>query len=123
MKRNTKYIPVILFFVLHIVGSLSTISATLYPGAVIGAVIIALLAFIWGEGYGIIAFLIANDKKKIFMYILTIVMCIISSMACIIGYFITSIESQGCKWMTVCLIILNIGVVIESIREMILIKR
>lgn len=123
MKRNNniiRYIPVILFFVLHIIGSCSVISQVIYPGAIVGAVVISFLAFIWGEGYGIIAFMIASKKKKIWIYILTIVMCIISSVACVIGYFITAIESAGCRWMTVCLIILNVLVVIESIREMIL---
>lgn len=114
-----KYVPLIAFFVLHLLASYTSSVHTFSIAAMIGALIISFLAFIWGEGYAVLGFMIAKAKNSTVMYILTILLSFVSMMACVAGCLITGIEGYECVWMTVCLIILNIGILIASIVNLI----
>lgn len=118
-NKSLMYLPLILFFVLHIIGSYSVLYHISFGSDIFRAVLMSVLAFMVGEGYGIISFINASGKDKTSLWILTIILCITSSFACVVGYFITGIENTNCKWMTFCLIILNIGVLLASIVKMV----
>lgn len=115
------YMPIILFFVLHIIGSYEAEAHISFGSDIFRAVLMSVLAFALGEGYGILSFINANMHDRTSLYVITIMLCITSGFACLVGYFITGIESYNCKWMTVCLVLLNVGVLVAS--EVQLIKR
>lgn len=116
-------IPLILELIIHFTGSIwSGFIEKGYTIELIRGAIITVIAMLFGEGYAAIMFFISGIGQDKGLYVTTIIMCFISSIASIVGYMFVEIEGRGVWFITASFLIINIIILILSIIEIMIIK-
>lgn len=117
-------IPLVLELIIHFTGSIwSGFIEKGYTIELIRGAIITVIAMLFGEGYAAIMFFISGIGQDKGLYVTTIIMCFISSIASIVGYMFVEIEGRGVLPMTISFLVINIIIFVLSIVEMSMLKK